>query len=480
MLVTFPSAPLCGTSDPGTPVIVGLHFLGGSAIAWHPVIRLLEGRFRWVLVDLPGFGLAAGRGGYSVAEMADTVVRIIAECAPRRWVLAGHSMGAKVALAVARRAEDGDPALAGLEGLILLAGSPPSPEPMTQEKRSAMLGWFAGDAAASQIEAKGYIAGNVGVALPSTLEELAVADVLRTERAAWTAWLTSGSREDWSDQVGVLRTPALIVAGEKDDALGPKAQAALMAPHFKQASLRTLPGTGHLLPLEQPDLLAALFTSFVGQAARTEPGIGSAYLALIGSDRVSARTRSVLLRRAEPVEDSAAMLSVEEWRTLRAVVDRVVPQDGDAPIDIPARMVASVKEGRGDGWRFADLPPDTVALAAGLRTLAAVATREDGSAFGQLGAERQDALLRRIASGAWPALPDTAGAALSPAQMGRWFEDMRSAATQAYVAHPATQARLGYSGIANRGEGAGPQGFIRVGIAEREPWEPVAAAKAMR
>ena len=43
-----------------------------------------------------------------------------------------HSMGAKVGLAVAWRVEDRE---AGIAGLVLLAGSPPSPEPMEEERR---------------------------------------------------------------------------------------------------------------------------------------------------------------------------------------------------------------------------------------------------------------------------------------------------------------------------------------------------------
>ncbi len=252
-------------SDATAPVIFALHFLGGSATEWDPLVAASGDRFRWVTVDLPGFGGAARTAGYSVAEMAATVGRAVGEAAPARWVLAGHSMGAKVACALARQAEDGAPGLGGLEALILLAGSPPSPEPMADEKRGAMLGWFAGDPDTSRNEAHGYIRDNIGGDLHPDLHERAVTDVLRTEPAAWAAWLNAGSREDWSERVGRLRTPALIVAGEKDAALGAEAQSKLMAPHFVTARTRTLPGAGHLLPLERPDALAGLIAGFLAE-----------------------------------------------------------------------------------------------------------------------------------------------------------------------------------------------------------------------
>jgi len=97
--------------------LVCLHFLGGSALSWLKVTEALDRRFECIAVDLPGFGTASIVPGYSVEKMADIVVRIIREFVKGRWILAGHSMGAKVAAVVARRAEAGDAALAGCRDL---------------------------------------------------------------------------------------------------------------------------------------------------------------------------------------------------------------------------------------------------------------------------------------------------------------------------------------------------------------------------
>ena len=160
-------------------------------------------------IDLPGFGDAADRPGYSVAAMADAVSEAVRAANPQRWILVGHSMGAKVATVVARRAEDGAEGLAGLSRLVLLAGSPPAPEPMDETKRKTMMSWFSADDEASRTEAQSFIDDCVGQPLPKGLNGQAVDDVLRTRRAAWLAWLEGGSLEDWADRVGVLRTPSL-------------------------------------------------------------------------------------------------------------------------------------------------------------------------------------------------------------------------------------------------------------------------------
>jgi pimeloyl-ACP methyl ester carboxylesterase len=256
------------TKDDDHPTLVCLHFLGGSARSWSGVAGRLAGRVTCLPLDLPGFGDAADVPGYSVAAMADDVAARIRGSGLGRWMIAGHSMGAKVAAVLARRAEDGAADLAGLRGLVLLAGSPPSPEPMEDSQRSAMLGWFTGAEAAWPERARDYIAANVAAPLDPAVHERAVADVLRMQPNAWMAWLRDGSREDWSERVGVLRIPALILCGADDANLGEDAQRRLMAPHFASHRLVKLPGVSHLLPLESPDEVAELIANHM-QSDRT-------------------------------------------------------------------------------------------------------------------------------------------------------------------------------------------------------------------
>ena len=436
---------------------------------------------RCTTVDVPGFGDASTASGYSVEEMAQYVMQTIRQARPARWMLVGHSMGAKLAAIVARHAEDGEPGLGGLEQLVLLAGSPPGPEPMQESQRRTMSGWFAGDDSSRRAEADGFVTQNIGSALHPERHALAVDDVLRAARPAWLAWLDGGSLEDWADRVGVLRTPAMIVAGAEDGALGPDAQARFMAPHFAQHRLVTLDGAGHLLPLERAEEVARLIIEQAGSVGSAEAAgsvasanvaaaVGETYWALLQSGRVSSRTRAVLLARAEPdrAEAGPAALTAAQLATLRALMARVLPQAAGREIDLALRTDAALAEGSGDGWRFADLPSDADAYRAGLQTLD-VAAGECG--FASLDAAAQDALLERAASGTFP-VAASAGL-LSPSQMKLWFEDVRFAAVRLYVAHPATLARIGYSGIAYGGDGPRKSGFVDFGIGRREPWEPL-------
>ena len=240
------------------PTLVCLHYLGGSRQTWSWMAGALGGAADLLAIDLPGFGDAAGSTGYTVAEMANAVAARIAKAGPQRFVLCGHSMGAKVAITLAHRASQGSSELDGLVGLALLAGSPPGPEPMQESKRQEMQGWCAGGEKMTLASAAAFVAQNVGGNLPPDRQECAVADARRCNPVAWRAWLECGSREDWAHRIGVLEIPALIVSGAEDAALGEAAQHHAMTPHFVAPRVATLTGAGHLLPLERPTELATL------------------------------------------------------------------------------------------------------------------------------------------------------------------------------------------------------------------------------
>ncbi|WP_210251290.1 alpha/beta hydrolase [Aureimonas psammosilenae] len=442
------------------PTLFCLHALGSSARAFEPVAGFIREKFDIVAIDLPGFGDAPAGKGVTVEAMADHVSSVVAARGPARWLLLGHSMGGKIATIVAARAMKGEPGLFGLAGVVLLAGSPPSPEPMDEARRQSMLAWTErgglDDAAARE-----FIQGNTGSALPPDLDALARADLKRTTREAWRAWLERGSREDWREAVGTLDVPALILAGGEDgDDLGEKGQRRENGPIYPRAKVLVLEGAGHLLPLERPLEVAEAISAFWRDAAGLGPVPPVDFARMIASDRVSRRTRAILAARAVPDDPNylPKALNGAQLETLRAVTDRVVPQEAPR-IDLAARVDAQLAADRGDGWRIATMPPDAEAYRAALDVL---------EGFGGRCEAEQDALLQDIAAERF----DVSWGTLSPAQMAVWFEDARTDLVRQWLAHPATMARIGFDGFANGGDGARKQGFERLAAGEREAWEP--------
>ncbi|WP_405701220.1 alpha/beta hydrolase [Streptomyces sp. NBC_01383] len=90
--------------DPDAPVVVALHGITANALSWGAVARLLAGRVTLVAPDLRGRAGSSGLPGpYGIAAHADDIAALTEALGLDRVVLAGHSMGAFVAVLAAVR-----------------------------------------------------------------------------------------------------------------------------------------------------------------------------------------------------------------------------------------------------------------------------------------------------------------------------------------------------------------------------------------
>ncbi|RFA12927.1 hypothetical protein B7R21_08740 [Subtercola boreus] len=444
--------------------------LGFGAAAAEPIADALGDRFRVVGIDLPGQGQAPDAPDATVGAMVDAALtRIETESDGGPWLLVAHSMGGKVGALLAARVLSGRANVSGLAGAVLLAPSPPTPEPMDDDKRSEMLGW-AQHGSLSETDARTFLDQNVASPLGDTREQDALAQVQSTSPLSWRRWLETGSREDVSATVGVLDLPVVVLAGEDDADLGAAAQPQLLSAVYPRARFVPFPGTGHLLPYERPDEVAAEIVRLWNETVLVSPGLSPEWGRLIASDRTPVETRGLLAWRAladHPDYQSTA-LSLAQLEMLRALADLLVPQTDGRRIDLAARIDADLASGSGDGWRPAGLPDDVSAYRRGLDAIA--------RAWPDSAADREH-LIRRILEGepiGGGGGADTGtgtGAGTDSDQMKRWFEDLRTDLARTWVAHPATMARLGFDGFATSGAVAEP-GYVNLGAGVRDPWEP--------
>lgn len=440
------------------PTLFFLHALGASRDEWRDVIATLEPQFECVALDVPGFGTTPSAGRLDVIALTDWFCAEVADRAPPCWFAIGHSMGGKIATLAAARSRDGLLGLAGLGGVILIAASPPSPEPMDPARRAEMLAWF-GSGAPQRQHAETFVDNNAASMLPPALRERAIADVLRSQPEAWAAWLLRGSRQDVADAAGTLHVPALIMAGAEDGDLGADAQRRLNLPHYPAATLECIPGAAHLLPYEAPHDVARLITLQVEHSqARRLP---DDFMRLLNSNRVVPRMRSRLLQRhAGPAPDARGVLSDGQRAVLGALAAAVLDGQADG-LDLARRIDIALANEEGDGWRFADLPADVAAWKTGLDMLQQMD-------FGDLPTSGQAALLTAIARGAHPLAPDSA---FSTAQLAHWFEDARATVVRTWTSLPSTFALMGYDGFAVGGDGRHSLGYTHTEADHGEDWQ---------
>ncbi|WP_028693916.1 alpha/beta fold hydrolase [Pseudomonas cremoricolorata] len=245
----------------GPITFVLMHFLGGSHRTWGPTVPFLDRTHHCVALNTPGFGDAHDVPGYSVREMADHIDRTIGELNLKRCILVGHSMTGKVAVVLAARRPE------YLHGLVLVAPSPPGPQPMSEQDRDQQREY-----GATRAEAEAFVDDSSFHRLPEPLREVAIADAQAVNLEAWRAWVDHGSREDWQARIGTLAYPVLLVCGA-DDAQVPAAdeqRRTTLAP-FPNGTLLTLPAAGHLMPLQTPQALAEVMLDFADRIAVTIP-----------------------------------------------------------------------------------------------------------------------------------------------------------------------------------------------------------------
>ena len=158
-------------------------------------------------------------------------------------------------------------------------------------------------------------------------------------------------------------------------------------------------------------------------------------------------TREVVLARLET--PPLRFFSEAEAATLRAFCDVVLAQDREPRIPVLEHVDAKLAAGKGEGYRYADLPEDGETWRLTARGL---------DAAGFPGADDAE---RREICGAFAAGELDLGEA-NPAHA--WSVVMRDALS-AFYAHPWAWNEIGFGGPAY------PRGYARLGVDLAESWE---------
>ncbi|MFN8173462.1 MAG: alpha/beta fold hydrolase [Solirubrobacteraceae bacterium] len=230
--------------------LVLLHGFSQTHRAWDAVGASLGERYSEVLApDLRGHGAAAATGPVSF----DAVLSDVAALSSRRFVLAGYSMGGRLALAFALAHPQ------RVERLVLVGASPGLSDPGERAARRARDERLADVIERDGLEAFTDAWGRLPLwdGQPPAVAAAARADRLRNTApglAAALRGLGAGVMEPLWDRLAELRMPARFVAGARDWRFHTiAATMALLAPHGEAVAV---PGAGHAVPLEAPEDVA--------------------------------------------------------------------------------------------------------------------------------------------------------------------------------------------------------------------------------
>lgn len=176
-------------------------------------------------------------------------------------------------------------------------------------------------------------------------------------------------------------------------------------------------------------------------------------------------TRRVIDARLAIV-DAPKFLDQQEWLTLRAICDGIVPQSSPPQTQVPIAAMVDRKLAKDhrDGYRDARLPPLREAWRRGLAALDAAAQARAGVAFHRLTAPARDALLKDMHDGKLDG-PEWRGMPCKLFFRERVTHDILAA----YYSHPTAWNEIGFGGP------AAPRGYVRMYFNRRDPWEAAEA-----
>lgn len=266
--------------NPGAPALLFSHATGFCASAYKQALTALAGRFEIWALDLRGHGRtrlpADPRRLRSWAVYAEDIAAFLDNQPERRWVLAGHSMGATSSLLAAKGRSD----IAGL-ALIEPVAIPPHliglahtplwalykrriPHVRLAENRRNL--WPDRETARSAYARAALFASWAAGALEDYLEDGLIEDGDSVRLACDSEWeaatFAAQANKVWSAAAAAPAPLVIIAAGHASSTLLGRAHE-----RFRQvgATIDALEGVTHLAPFEKPVLVAERLQGAVGR-----------------------------------------------------------------------------------------------------------------------------------------------------------------------------------------------------------------------
>jgi pimeloyl-ACP methyl ester carboxylesterase len=221
---------------------------------WDPVAELLAPRHRVVRYDMRGFGRSRSSAG-TFSPVADALA-VLSMLGVESATVVGASYGGAVALQLALAAPD------RVEALVLLASALPGHEWSAKFKDFAAREEAAierGDLdEAVELTLRMWVDGPARRPEESDQRiRSLVADMQRRAIELQVADELDDAEIDppVSERLGSIRTPAIVMIGDRDVEDFAHIADRLVA-ELPAATLRRVPGAGHLLAFERPDAVA--------------------------------------------------------------------------------------------------------------------------------------------------------------------------------------------------------------------------------
>ncbi len=237
-----------GETERGIPPLVLLHGSGGSHMAWPVEMRRWRG-LRVIALDLPGHGQSTGAACQSLDALVNCLRRFLQDCGIREVLLAGHSLGAILALTYASVYSSHVRGMALLSCGCRFAIPPELFDALLQPSRKAGF-----------VELFSRLAFDPS--FPQSRRR-AILEPLAKMRSS-TLFMDVGICSDFrvTGNLEKVQCPVMLINGASDLITIP-ASARQLAYCLPEASITILPRCGHLLLYEKTTLINQMMRDFL-------------------------------------------------------------------------------------------------------------------------------------------------------------------------------------------------------------------------
>ncbi|KAK0100082.1 hypothetical protein ONS95_013106 [Cadophora gregata] len=195
---------------------------------------------------------------YSINTFASDIETLLPKLFIQDFIIVGHSMGRKVAQLIAGRNR-----FPRLKGVILVAPAPPTPLELPKEMREQQRTAYC-TAESAEFAVRNVLC-SCNPPLPDSTVILLVKDIFKGSIFAREAWPSYGMAEDIVAAARNIDVPVLVVAGSLDRVEPIERLRSEVFGNIKGAIVVVVEGSGHLLMVERPGVVAGYVERFSEQ-----------------------------------------------------------------------------------------------------------------------------------------------------------------------------------------------------------------------
>ncbi|MGB9586376.1 MAG: alpha/beta fold hydrolase [Anaerolineales bacterium] len=225
-----------------------IHGAGGCNLSWPPQIRRLTTHTVYA-IDLPAHGNSQGYAYQTISDYSSFLINWLDRMQIKQIHLCGHSMGGAIAMQMALQAAN------IVKRLIIVSSA-------ARLKVNPQILDFVSHSSTAPKALELLLKYSFSETTPSSIIQQTARSLASTRPSVLYNDFLACDAFDLGGEVNKISCPTLILVGSEDKMTPPRL-GRWLAQSIPQSQYIEIQGAGHMLPLEQPQMVADFITKFL-------------------------------------------------------------------------------------------------------------------------------------------------------------------------------------------------------------------------